>query len=110
MLELILGFILIAHGMIHLIGFKKAFHSGSYQVNSIEISSEITKPLGIAWLIVTLLFITSAFLLFLENDHWWFPALTANLFSQALISKAWDEAWPGTVVNIIILAAILILK
>jgi hypothetical protein len=110
MLKLIFGFFLIAHGMIHLMGFSKAFHLYNQSGKAGEISTEISKPMGMAWLSVTTLFLASTLLLFLQNEYWLFLTLTATLFSQVLISKTWKDAWPGTIANLIVLAGILILK
>ena len=58
------------HGLIHLMGFSKAFGYG--QAN--QIGKEISKPAGLLWLAATLLFVTAAVLFWSRKSAWWTPA------------------------------------
>jgi hypothetical protein len=110
MLKLIFGFLLVLHGLVHLMGFAKAFYPGFQQNQKGEITYSVSKPFGLTWLLTTLLFLAAALLLLIGNNTWWFVALTADLLSQLLITKIWRYAWPGTIANLIVPAGILILK
>jgi hypothetical protein len=92
------------HALIHLLGFVKAFNLAS--VN--HLSQSISKANGILWFVSTLLFLSSAILLYLKNDAWWMLSLIAILVSQYLIITSWNDAKFGTIANTIILMAMII--
>jgi hypothetical protein len=92
-------FLLLVHGLIHLLGFVKAF--GFADVN--QLSRQISKPMGILWLFVTILLIATALFYLLQNEYWWLIALVGIFLSQLLIMFYWQDAKFGTLANIIIL-------
>jgi hypothetical protein len=55
---------LLLHGIIHLLGFAKAYHFGN--VNQLTI--DISKPVGLLWLLTSILFILSAILGFRQYE------------------------------------------
>lgn len=91
--------LLLLHGLIHLMGFSKAFYPAS--VSQLKIN--ITKAEGVLWLITALLFVTTAILLMAKNPYWWLYAAIAFVLSQCLVILAWNDAKYGSIVNIIIL-------
>lgn len=94
-----LFFILILlHGLIHLMGFLKAFQIAEMN----QLQTPISKPMGILWLIATILFVL-AIVLFYLSDYWFIPATAAALISSALIISSWSDARFGTIPNVIIL-------
>lgn len=66
------------HGLIHLMGFIKAFELA--KINQLTMS--ISKPMGILWLAAASLFLTIALLSLLQKDWWWIPALLAVICSE----------------------------
>ncbi|NLC06470.1 MAG: hypothetical protein GX755_00645 [Syntrophomonadaceae bacterium] len=92
------------HGLIHLMGFIKAFELA--KINQLTMS--ISKPMGILWLAAASLFLTIALLSLLQKDWWWIPALLAVILSQILIIMYWSDAKYGTIPNLIILLALTI--
>ncbi|MGE0636936.1 MAG: hypothetical protein AB7P01_10890 [Bacteroidia bacterium] len=98
----VLGFIILIHGLIHFMGFAKAFGYG----NITQISKNISKPVGAVWLLAALLFITAVILLFQKSDLWMWLALIAAVLSQALIITVWNDAKFGSIANFIILVVI----
>lgn len=91
--------ILIAiHGLIHLIGFAKAFYLTDVNKQVLGIS----KPIGAVWLIAFIMFIITI-VSFLDNKKWFYIAFIAIIISQILITLNWKEAKFGTIANIIIL-------
>jgi len=96
--------IIVLHGLIHLLGFAKAFGFGAIT----QLSKEISKPLGVLWLTAFLLFLSSAILFFLKKEEWWIIGIIAVIISQILIFTAWNDAKFGTIANIIILVAIIL--
>ncbi len=97
----VLAVTMLLHGLIHVMGFAKAFG-----LAKTTISREISKSMGVQWLFVALLFTVSALFLFVSNDEWWIPALFSTMLSQALIFTAWHDAKYGTIPNIFFLLAI----
>lgn len=104
MLKPIFIFVLLFHGLIHLLGFIKAFNYA--EINQLTIG--ISKPVGILWLLATLLFMISVILLFLGNEWWWKVATIGIILSQILIVLSWQDAKFGTIANIVILIAVVL--
>jgi len=99
-MKYVFAVVLAIHGIIHLIGFSKAF--GLSKVT--QLTKEISKPAGAVWLAVTLLFLITMALLLLKNDRWWMIGLTAAILSQVLIFMVWKDAKFGTIPNLLMLA------
>lgn len=95
--------ILFLHGIIHILGFIKAY--GFTEVS--QLSREIPKSLGSLWLLCAILFF-AVFILVIFNRSWWpFFAISAVILSQTLIFIYWENAKFGTIINIIILLVII---
>jgi hypothetical protein len=91
------------HGLIHLMGFVKAFGWANIE----ELKLPVSKPLGVLWLAAAALFVFSAITHTAKNEHWWKTALLAVLLSQLLIVYFWRDAWFGTLPNLMIALAAL---
>ena len=96
-------FIVITHALIHLLGFLKAFQLA--EIN--QLTQNISKPMGILWLIALILFLAAAIQLISNHDLWWITALAAVILSQVLIILFWQDAKFGTIANIIILLSVI---
>ena len=92
-------FVVVVHGLIHIMGFTKAFNLASPG----QLRVPISQPLGLLWLAATLLFLASAALLLAAPSWWWFPAGLAVLISQIVIVASWSDAKFGSIANIIVL-------
>lgn len=103
-MKIIFIILTVIHALIHVMGFLKAFHLA--EIN--ELSSYISKPKGIIWLVAALLLGAAAFLLALSNDYWWLPALSGVIISQVLIFIYWNDACFGTILNVIVCIASII--
>jgi hypothetical protein len=101
-MKIIVFIILLIHGGIHLLGFAKAFG----WAETAQLTAEISKPMGIIWLLGTLLFLMSGLLLLLQVDWWFFPATMAILLSSFLMISFWADAKYGLVPNLVILAIV----
>lgn len=98
-MKYLFSFLIVVHGLIHLMGFAKAFdlaHIG-------QLSRDISKTLGIIWLVATILFVTTCIFFLLTKETWWLVALISVLLSQALVILYWQDARFGTIANVIIL-------
>ena len=101
MLRIALLFVIVGHGLIHLMGVAKAFEWATLA----QLTKAITRPAGMVWGLAALLFLVAAFLLLRHDDRWWFLALPAVLLSQVLIWTQWQDARWGTLANVLILFA-----
>lgn len=95
----IFGFVLLVHGLIHLIGFAKAFQLARID----QLSMSISKPLGLVWLLTGIFFIVTFALAILKKEWWPILAIIAIVVSQVLIIIFWKDVKFGTIANIIIL-------
>lgn len=96
--------VIITHALIHLLGFLKAFQLA--EIN--QLTQNISKPMGILWLIAIILFLAAAIQLISHHDLWWITALAAVILSQVLIILFWQDAKFGTIANMTILFLVII--
>lgn len=101
MLRYIFAFVVLMHGLIHFMGFAKAFQYADIQA----LTKEISKPAGVLWIITAFLFIAVTVFLVANKSWWWLPAVPAVVLSQILITHVWSDAKWGTIANTIILVA-----
>jgi hypothetical protein len=104
MFNYIFIFIMFIHGIIHFLGFAKAFGYGNIN----QLSQEISKPIGLVWLLAALLFVIATVLSITQKDFWTYLAFVAAALSQVLIFNSWQDAKFGTIPNILILAVVII--
>lgn len=102
-MKYLLLLIIAVHGLIHLMGFAKAFNLAALE----QLRAPIAQPVGLLWLAAALLFLTSAIML-LAAPGWWVPALAALAISQIVIVGAWNDAKFGTIANLIVLIPVVI--
>ena len=95
-------FIILLHGLIHLMGFVKAF--GLAEIS--ELTLPISRGWGILWLIAALLLILSGFLFWINQSAWWVPAIAGVILSQVLVFTFWQDARFGSIPNLILLIVI----
>lgn len=103
-MRIIIPILIILHGVIHLLGFLKAYHLAT--VN--QLTQSISRVNGLLWLITSILFVTSAFMIYLKADLWWTLSILAVALSQYLIFSSWQDAKFGTIANGVILIATII--
>lgn len=104
MLRTALLVLLVLHGLIHLMGSAKAF--GRVEVSAL--TKPISERMGAMWTLAALLFCVAALLLFLGHDRWWMFASVAVVLSQALIIGYGRSARFGTVANVLVVLAIVV--
>ena len=99
-----IAFIILLHGLIHFIGFAKAFNFGKIS----QITTAISKPIGLVWSFTAFLFIATVILFLCKKEAWLLLGLFAVIVSQYLIFTLWTATKFGTFANIIILVAIVL--
>lgn len=103
MLKIFLLIVLFIHGLIHILGFLKAFQFA--EIN--QLTQNISKPMGIFWLAAVILFLAAAIQIISNQDLWWITALAAVILSQILIILFWQDAKFGTIANFIVLLSVI---
>lgn len=97
-----LAIFIILHGIIHFLGFSKAFKLADIS----QLNQHIGRLAGSFWLLAGLLFLISSVLIFSNKEWWWMPGIAAVLISQVLILQSWQDARYGTIANIIVFLTI----
>lgn len=98
-MKFILAAFILIHGLIHFMGFAKAFNYGNMK----QLTMPVSKQAGILWLLTAVLFIITAVLFLLKKDYWWAFAVPAIIISQTIIMMSWKDAKSGTIANMLIL-------
>jgi hypothetical protein len=104
MIRSLFSFVVIVHGLIHLMGFFKAFRLAELP----QLTQDISRPAGVFWLAAAILFAASALANLFDQEWWWMIALLAVLISQTLIVFCWHDAKFGTVGNAIVIVGLII--
>jgi hypothetical protein len=94
--------VVAVHGLIHLMGFAKAFGFAELP----QLTQPIARGCGVAWLGAAFLVIASAVALGVEARGFWKIGAVALVLSQIVIVSSWRDAWAGTIANVILLVAV----
>jgi len=65
MIKYLFAFLVLMHGLIHFMGFAKAFGYGNIQ----QLTKEISKPAGVFWLVTAILFTAAVVMFLLKKDY-----------------------------------------
>jgi hypothetical protein len=95
--------LLVLHGLIHLIGFAKAFGLADLP----QLRGTISPIAGMLWLSAAILFIYAAVALFAWPRVWPIVAVAAVVVSVAVIVPSWSDAKFGVVPNAIVAVTVL---
>src|ERR1035438_7517894 len=95
---------LVIHGLIHLLGFAKAFGFASLP----QLAQPISRGLGGLWLAAALLLLAAAAGVLLWPRGWWILGALALIVSQGVILSSWSDAKFGTAANLILLVGVLL--
>jgi hypothetical protein len=99
MLKYIFALVIAIHGLIHCMGFAKAFGYG----NITQLTKDISKTAGAFWLITALIIVIAMVLLLLNKNSWAVLAIIGAIISQVLILTVWKDAKYGSIANILLL-------
>jgi hypothetical protein len=64
------------------------------------LKSDISKPVGLFWLLSTIQFLITIYFLLTVNSLWWIVCGSAIVISQIVIILSWRDAKFGTILNI----------
>lgn len=99
MLRVLFAGVVLLHGIIHVMGFMKAFRLADLP----QLQFDISRPVGVLWLLTAVLFIMASGAFTLKREWWWVLAAPALVVSQILIVLSWSDAKFGTIANLIVL-------
>ena len=95
--------VLVLHGLIHFLGFAKAFGLADLT----QLTQPISPFLGALWLIAGLLFLAAAVSLFEWPRWWWAIGGCAIAVSTFVIVPSWNDAKFGALGNLIALVGVI---
>ena len=95
----VLSAAIIVHGLIHLLGFVKAFELAEIR----QLTQQPSRTAGLLWLFCALALTVGGGLFLFKQVSWWWIALPAAILSQMLIFLSWGDAKFGTVANLVLL-------
>jgi len=102
-LQYLFAGLLLLHALIHFMGFVRTMKND----NSSGPVRRVPGGQGWLWLLTSLLLVLTMILVLQYSNHWLFAAMISLLLSQLLIVLNWRDAKWGTLVNVIILVAVL---
>ena len=73
--------LLAVHGTIHMIGFAKAFDLGRFP----QLTQDISKPMGLVWLLAGLCILVTALLMVVGYRFWWVLGAAGVVLSYGLL-------------------------
>lgn len=94
--------LLLVHGLVHGMGFLKAFGL----VRLPQLASPISRPLGVLWLLAGVATLGTAVALHAWPRGWWLVGGAALVASQAAIIPSWADAKFGTAANALVLLGV----
>ncbi|QBA63634.1 DUF6544 family protein [Muriicola soli] len=101
-MKLLLTILLLVHGLIHLLGFLKAFELGQYPM----LNAHIGRAQGIFWLLGCLFILSTAVAFYFNQKLWPWLGLIALIISQILISLHWSDTKYGAWFNLILVCIV----
>jgi hypothetical protein len=99
-----LALLLVAHGLIHLLGFAKAFQLADLP----QLTQLISPFVGSLWLASAVMFLAAAASLVIMPRAWWMIGAGAIGLSVVVILTSWNDAKFGMAVNLVVLVAVFI--
>lgn len=96
--------LLLAHGLIHLLGVAKALRPASLT----QLTLPIAPGWGAAWGAAAALLVAAGVLRLLDVALWWVPGLAGVVLSQVVVVAFWADAKAGTALNVVLLVAVAI--
>lgn len=94
--------LLVAHGLIHLLGAAKAFGWAELP----QLTQPISPAFGALWLLSTPLLLAAAVSLFVWPRGWWVIGAIAVVFSMIAIVPSWTDAKVGALANAVVLVGV----
>jgi hypothetical protein len=94
--------VLAVHGLIHSMGFAKAFGYADLP----QLTLPVSPTIGLLWLVSAVLIVATAVLFGLGLPPCWIAGAAGLVLSQTLIVLTWRDAWAGTFANALLLVVV----
>ncbi len=94
--------LLVLHGLIHAMGFVKAFGFAEMA----QLTQPISRGIGLLWLAAAAMMLASAVTYFAAPQWFWLVGAVALVLSQTVIVTSWHDAKFGTIANAIALVGV----
>lgn len=116
-LRIVLGTVLVLHGLIHLLGFAVYLRLATIEGLSygtallsgkLEVGEAGARIFGLLWLLAAVGFVVASVAVFALFPWWWTFTLWVTLLSLVVTALGWPDPWFGVVVNVVILAYLLV--
>lgn len=104
MMRLVLAGALVVHGLIHVLGFLKAFGVAALP----QLTVPIPPARGVLWLVAALAFTTAAIAVVSRPRWWWLPAAIGVVVSTLVVAASWTDAKVGAVANVVFAVAAIV--
>src|SRR5438093_3370746 len=101
-MDVLFAIFLAGHGLIHLLGFAKAFGLAELP----QLTHPVAPLMGVLWLMAALLFMATAASLFVWPRAWWAVGACAIVLSMCAVVASWTDARFGALANLIALAGV----
>lgn len=101
-MKLAFTILLLVHGLLHWMGFVKAFGLARLP----QLALPISRPLGVLWLIAGVATLGTAVAIYAWPRGWWVVGAVALVASQAAIMPSWADAKFGTAANALVLLGV----
>lgn len=98
-MRIVISLLILIHGVIHLLGFLKAFSIYDFKTLTLPIS----KTFGVLWFIGAALIIFASITYYFKVNYWWLIGFIALIISQFVIIYFWKDAKYGTIMNVVLL-------
>ncbi len=111
-MRIVLVLLLVFHGLLHLLGFAKAWKLAPVPeltgATLFPLPESLSKVIGTFWLLACLVLLGAAALVLVRSGVWWLVATVGVLLSQLLVIYSWPDAKAGTVANLLLAIAVLV--
>src|SRR5437764_621336 len=101
-MTIVFAIVLAVHGLVHLLGFAKAFALADLP----QLTQPISPSFGVLWLVAAALFVAAAGLVFLWPRGWWAIGSCAIIVSMFVIAPSWSDAKFGAAANLIAIVGV----
>ena len=101
-MTVVFALVLVVHGLIHVLGFAKAFGLADLS----QLTQPISLLLGAVWLLAAVLFLAAAAALFTWPRGWWAIGACAIVVSMFIIVPSWTDAKFGALGNLVALIGV----
>lgn len=106
----IIGIVLVAHGLIHAIGFSTAWEladaPGLSGRTTIQLPEPAQRAFGLLWLVALVGFVGAGLGLLFEQSWWLSLTVVAAAISAIPVVVWWRDAWIGLVVDVAAVAVV----